>query len=739
MKNLFSLFGTILMFALVISCEKKPVRPTVSTSAITGISTTTAVSGGNITDDGGAAIISRGVCWNTSDKPTTENSKTIESGESGFFTSNIAQLLPNTTYYVRAYVTNSVGTGYGNSVSFKTLGGKPSASISEALNIQLTSVTLNGSVNPNLLSTTVTFEYGGATNYGSYVTALQSPLTGGSIVNVTADLTELNPGTTYHFRIKAENSLGITYSSDMACITLGQTPTATTENATDIQPYSAILNGSVNPNLLLTTVAFEYGETSNYGSTIAALQSPLTGDSNGNVTAALTGLTPGTAYHFRVKAINELGTTNGDDLTFTTLGSVPTSTTQSATNIQVNLATINGSVNPNYLPSTVEYEWGTTTSYGNSITPAQSPLTGSETVEISADLSGLTPGTVYHFRIKATNELGTTNGDDMTFTTLGHVPTATTLDPIDIQMTTVTINGLVNPNYLPTTVTFEWGTTTSYGSTITPVQSPLTGSTSTSVNTDLTGLIQGTTYHFRIKATNELGTTNSYDITFTTLTPVTDVEGNVYNIRTFGTQVWMTENLKTTKYRNGDLIETTTPSTLDISGESTPEYQWAYNGDESNAATYGRLYTYYVVTDSRNICPTGWHVPADEEWTVLTDYLENNHYGYEGSGTDIAKSMAATALWPNDVSEAGVPGNDIASNNSSGFSGLPAGWRTTDADGITNFYNIGAVTFWWTSSAYRINSEYKLVYSRLLNFGVTDLLRQYGNPTDGFSVRCLKD
>src|SRR4029078_12512714 len=102
---------------------------------------------------------------------------------------------------------------------------------------------------------------------------------------------------------------------------------------------------------------------------------------------------------------------------------------------------------------------------------------------------------------------------------------------------------------------------------------------------------------------------------------VTDIDGNVYHTVTIGTQVWMVENLKTTKYRNGDLIGTTIPATLDISSESTPKYQWAYKGEESNVATYGRLYTWYAVADSRNVCPTGWHVPSDAEWTTLTTYL----------------------------------------------------------------------------------------------------------------------
>jgi uncharacterized protein (TIGR02145 family) len=100
-------------------------------------------------------------------------------------------------------------------------------------------------------------------------------------------------------------------------------------------------------------------------------------------------------------------------------------------------------------------------------------------------------------------------------------------------------------------------------------------------------------------------------------TTVTDIDGNVYQTITIGTQAWMKENLKTTHYRNGDAIDTTSPATLDISGESTPKYQWVFENDQSDLSVYGRLYTWYAVTDKRNIAPTGWHVPTDAEWITL--------------------------------------------------------------------------------------------------------------------------
>jgi uncharacterized protein (TIGR02145 family) len=211
---------------------------------------------------------------------------------------------------------------------------------------------------------------------------------------------------------------------------------------------------------------------------------------------------------------------------------------------------------------------------------------------------------------------------------------------------------------------------------------------------------------------------------------VKDIDGNVYKTVTIGNQVWMVENLRTTKFRNGDFIGTTTPATLDILGESSPKYQWAYDGKESNVATYGRLYTWYAVTDSRNVCPADWHVPSDAEWETLTYYLTYNGYGYGGSGADIAKSMAATLGWTL-YPTVGKVGNDQASNNSSGFTALPSGFR----DGSGAFDGIGFSGVWWSSTEYstsiadRRSMNYSLSY-----VSVIDSHKQYG-----LSVRCLKD
>jgi uncharacterized protein (TIGR02145 family) len=246
-----------------------------------------------------------------------------------------------------------------------------------------------------------------------------------------------------------------------------------------------------------------------------------------------------------------------------------------------------------------------------------------------------------------------------------------------------------------------------------------------SFTSHLTGLKGSTTYNVRAYATNSVGTAYGNELTFSTLETVADIDGNVYNTISIGTQVWMAENLKTTRFRNGVLIGTTTPATLKISLGS---YQWAYDGNESNVETYGRLYTGYAITDSRNVCPTGWHVPSDAEWTTLTSYLISNGYGYEGSGDDIAKSMAATSGWkPYGNVDVGEVGNDQASNNSSGFSAVPGGYRGMY---YSNFFEIGNRAVWWSSNGSS---------NRSIHFYLSNVVSGGGNGADAFSVRCLKD
>ena len=196
---------------------------------------------------------------------------------------------------------------------------------------------------------------------------------------------------------------------------------------------------------------------------------------------------------------------------------------------------------------------------------------------------------------------------------------------------------------------------------------------------------------------------------------IIDIDGNSYTSVTIGTQVWMGENLKVTKYRNGDLIGTTTPATLDITGEITPKYQWAFDGNENNVAAYGRLYTWYAVNDSRNICPIGWHVPSFDEWKTLRDFLG----GENVAGGKLKETGTSHWYSPNE-----------GATNVTGFKALPGGRKY---GGL--FEGIGVANLLWSSTVEPNNSK---PYFMQMDYAYGYLLWDFEDKVS-VSVRCLKD
>lgn len=292
-------------------------------------------------------------------------------------------------------------------------------------------------------------------------------------------------------------------------------PVVTTGSASGIAATSATLSGTVNAKDASTTVTFQYGETLSYGTTVAATPSPVTGSTDTAVSAALSGLVPGTTYNFRVVGTSANGTTLGANQTFTTPGppNVVTGGTSGVTNTGVTLL---GTVTANGADATVTFEYGETTSYGTSIAATPSPVTGSGSTAVSAIIAGsLTPGTTYHYRVVAANTSGTTQGAGQTFTTASP-PVAVTGAASGVTSSSATIAGTVTANFNSATVTIEYGETTAYGSSVTASPSPVNGGTATAVSAFLSGLAPSTTYHYRVVATNAYGTDTGDDATFTT-------------------------------------------------------------------------------------------------------------------------------------------------------------------------------------------------------------------------------
>ena len=739
LKILFLIFAVILG---LITCEKPAREMMVKTGEVTNITDNSVEVSGNIIDAGKNAI-QYGHCYSKNPDPTivdtrTQLKKADQTVIPGDFKSNLTGLDAGTKYYARAYITDGTINKYGSIIYFTTINipvyvSSVIENATPALLEMTYSLTLDNTSVPAASAFTVTVN--------STVRSVSSVVISGTKVQLTLTSPVAYGDTvTVAYTKPSTNPLKTTAGGQAASITaqnvtnnvVANKPSTTTTAATSVSCTSATLNGTVNANGSSTTVTFEYGTTISYGSTIPATPNSVTGTTATSVSANLSGLSTCTTYHFRVKAVSAGGTTYGDDQTFTTLCQ-PTATTSAASSVASTSATLNGSVNANGSSTTVTFEYGTTTSYGSSVTATQSPATGSTTTSVSANLTGLSGCTTYHYRVKAVNACGTVYGSDQTFTTLCG-PSATTNTATEVTSTSATLNGTVNAKGYSTVVTFEYGLTASYGIEVTADQSPATGNTDVSVSKNITGLSPSTTYHYRVKAESSQGITYGSDMTLTTPAQVSDVDGNVYNTVKIGTQLWMQENLKTTRLNDGTPIALVTDNSS-WANTTTPAYCW-YNNDGANKNTYGALYNYYTL-ETGKLCPLGWHVPSDEEWTTMENYLITNGYNYDGttSGNKIAKALSSTTLWYYSTVE-GSPGNSDfqKKRNITGWSALPGGFRHQDGTflGIVQFAR-------WMSSTITVEYGTEFYWLRSLSFDYAPLAKTYADKRAGDFARCIKD
>ncbi|KAB2859085.1 MAG: T9SS type A sorting domain-containing protein [Flavobacteriales bacterium] len=213
---------------------------------------------------------------------------------------------------------------------------------------------------------------------------------------------------------------------------------------------------------------------------------------------------------------------------------------------------------------------------------------------------------------------------------------------------------------------------------------------------------------------------------------ITDADGNVYNTITIGTQLWMKENLKTTKYRDGSSIPNVTDNST-WANLTTGAY-CEYANIPSNADIWGRLYNGHTVADTRGLCPTGWHVPTEDDWAMFENYLTSNGFNYDGTFSPpykLAKALATNTLWLTST-VTGSPGNSDypAMQNITGFTALPSGWRF--GTGLFNGQN--HIISWWSSTfAGSVTSSRGISHDDNLLNPYT-----YGKGV-GLSVRCICD
>ena len=207
----------------------------------------------------------------------------------------------------------------------------------------------------------------------------------------------------------------------------------------------------------------------------------------------------------------------------------------------------------------------------------------------------------------------------------------------------------------------------------------------------------------------------------------TDADNNNYTVVTIGTQTWMAENLKTTRYNDNTAIPLVTDNTA---WTNTPGYCWYNNDAATYKNTYGALYNWDALKTGK-LAPTGWHVPTDAEWTTLQSYLTASGYNYDGStsGNHFAKSLAATTNWTT-YTDAGTIGNDLTKNNSTGFSAFPSGYRNSNGFDFSS-----TSSSWWSTTI----DDTGGILHRNLSYLKSDLNRVSNSLGNGYSVRCIQD
>ena len=350
---------------------------------------------------------------------------------------------------------------------------------------------------------------------------------------------------------------------------------------------------------------------------------------------------------------------------------------------------------------------------------------GTGTNSFVSNLTPLSENTTYYVRAYATNGVGTSYGNELSFTSNAIVaPTITTTVASNVKQITADSGGNITSDGGSAVISrgICWNTT---GTPTLTDPKTLAGSGLGIFSAIAINLAPNTTYFLRAFATNSAGTSYGTQISFTTQNlsipggGVTDIDGNTYTTVILGGKEWMVENLRTTKYRNGDLLTNVTGS--DWTSNDLHTGIWCYyNNNSSYNITYGKLYDWYAASDSRQIAPEGWHVPSIGEWDALIAYL---------GGADIAGGKLKDFASGNWISP------NTGADNSSGFKAMPGGYRSGNN---SSFSNQGLKGLWWTTD--QGNSFYGK--NRILSNNSTAVTENFSvsdYKSSGLSIRCVKD
>jgi phosphodiesterase/alkaline phosphatase D-like protein len=464
--------------------------------------------------------------------PATGSSDIPESAQ-------VTGLQPSTQYSVCFVAQNAFGQSVGPAVTFDTAGIQPVVEVEGTQNLAETDAVLFAQINPENQDTHYYFEYSTDPTLTSGVSTAPSPpgedispsLAG---TNVTQGIGGgLTPNTTYYYRAVASNGTGTIDGPIEHFTSWALTPTASTNEPAEVTDTTARLSGVLDGMGADTHYYFNYGLDNSYGGdgTLGGSVPAAPGEDAGVVSentpesVLLTGLSPHTTYHYQLFAQNvgfcfcdlSAQRAHGTDVEFTTLALPPVAVADpSGGNISPNSATVTGSANLQGVPGSYQFEYGPSTAYGSST--AVSALGGSVLGQaVSANLSGLTPNTTYHYRLLVANDGGTEHSADETFTTYTTAPVVATGQATGVGADTATLGGSLNPQGADTTYWFQYGTTTYYSASVpAPEADAGSGTGFQSVTQAVSGLAADTTYHFRLVTNNAGGTSYGADQTFTT-------------------------------------------------------------------------------------------------------------------------------------------------------------------------------------------------------------------------------
>jgi hypothetical protein len=500
-----------------ISFTTAPTTPTITVASVSSITSTTASSGGNVTSNGGASVTTRGVCWNTSGNPTTSSTVTTNGTGTGNFTSSLTGLSPGTTYYVRAYATNSEGTSYSSQISFKT-----AATIPTVFTPSISSIT-----NASAAGDTDVADDGGAPvtvrgvawNTSGTPTISGSQTTDGSGTGAfTSSLTGLAPNTTYFARGYATNSVGTAYSAPTSFTTAASAPSTTTatvtaSNVTSISATTATSGGTITNNggAAITARGVSWNTT---GSPTTSDSHTSNGAGTGSFTSSLTNLAPGTTYYVRAYATNSAGTSYSSERTFTTLSAAPTVTATTAFSLMSTSASVGGAITSSGGASISArgIVWNTS---GDPTINDHNANSGAGMGSFTSSLTGLSPGTTYYYRAYATNSAGTGYSTQRSFTTpiAKAIVAVPSVSSVDGTFASSDANIVSDGGSRITARGIVWNTT---GNPTLDDDGTIDGTGTGDFNSSLSELAPNTTYYVRAYATNAAGTAYSGETSFTT-------------------------------------------------------------------------------------------------------------------------------------------------------------------------------------------------------------------------------